>query len=299
MPPALLDAGHALDATPGPAARSPDRGMTPRAGDADRGICEDVGGLSGDRCGDDRRDVGGAVPDERRPRARRRAARARTARPGTRTRASSPRASSSGVRATIAALRAPSRQGRPRRGVDRRRRAERGSERRDDVAPGRRSRRSRTRRRWSTRRSRARRAIPSSCPLLQNVQVGESHRLAVLEMNRRPGVWRVWVDGKPMHRPGRPPRLAPDLEADRDGRVVERRRRRRATASASASSGSASRQSLGGSWRTFRPGFTFEDRGYVVRQLRPAPARPADALVRPDPAVRVRRRVRLTAARAG
>ena len=29
---------------------------------------------------------------------------------------------------------------------------------------------------------------------------------------------------------------------------------------------------LGGSWRTFQPGFTFQDRGYVVRRLRPAPA---------------------------
>jgi len=31
-------------------------------------------------------------------------------------------------------------------------------------------------------------------------------------------------------------------------------------------------RSLGGSWRTFAPGYTFEDRGYVVRQLRPAPS---------------------------
>ena len=38
---------------------------------------------------------------------------------------------------------------------------------------------------------------PVFVPLLQNVQVGDRHRLAVLEMNRRPGVWRVWVDGKP------------------------------------------------------------------------------------------------------
>ena len=30
-------------------------------------------------------------------------------------------------------------------------------------------------------------------------------------------------------------------------------------------------QSPGGSWRTFEPGFTFRDRGHVVRQLRPAP----------------------------
>jgi hypothetical protein len=27
----------------------------------------------------------------------------------------------------------------------------------------------------------------------------------------------------------------------------------------------------GGSWRMFEPGFTFQDRGYVIRQLRPVP----------------------------
>src|SRR4029079_9513874 len=37
--------------------------------------------------------------------------------------------------------------------------------------------------------------------LLQDVTLGERHRLAVLEMNRRRGVWRVWVDGKPMTDP--------------------------------------------------------------------------------------------------
>ena len=30
---------------------------------------------------------------------------------------------------------------------------------------------------------------------------------------------------------------------------------------------------LGGSWHPFVPGYTFNDRGYVVRQLRPDPSR--------------------------
>ena len=89
-------------------------------------------------------------------------------------------------------------------------------------------------------------------------------------MNRRPGVWRVWVDGKPMtdpivlpgsHRIWKPIATAESWNGGvatcngfgfRFERVGVAR-------------------SLGGSWRTFAPGYTFEDRGYVVRQLRPAP----------------------------
>ena len=121
----------------------------------------------------------------------------------------------------------------------------------------------------------------SSSRSLQNVPVGERHRLAVLEMNRRPGVWRVWLDGKPCTDPIVLAGLAPALEADRDGRVVERRRRRRATASASASSGSASPGRSAARGGRSSPGFTFRDRGYVVRQLRPAPA--ASGRSRPIP----------------
>ena len=32
-------------------------------------------------------------------------------------------------------------------------------------------------------------------------------------------------------------------------------------------------RSLGGSWQTFAPGYTFRDRGYTLRQLSPAPQR--------------------------
>ena len=42
---------------------------------------------------------------------------------------------------------------------------------------------------------------PVFLPLLENVRIGERHRLAVLEMNRRPGVWRIWLDGKPVTEP--------------------------------------------------------------------------------------------------
>jgi hypothetical protein len=101
---------------------------------------------------------------------------------------------------------------------------------------------------------------PVFVPLLENVQVGDRHRLAVLEMNRRPGVWRVWVDGKPAtdpivlegsHRLWKPIATAESWNGGvttcngfgfRFERVGVAR-------------------SLGGSWRTFQPGFTFEDRG--------------------------------------
>ena len=42
---------------------------------------------------------------------------------------------------------------------------------------------------------------PVFLPLLTDVAVGEKHRLAVLEMNRRPGVWRIWLDGRPVTDP--------------------------------------------------------------------------------------------------
>lgn len=112
---------------------------------------------------------------------------------------------------------------------------------------------------------------PVFLPLSQSVAVGQSHRLAVLEMNGRPGVWRVWVDGVPATDPivleGSHKRWKPIATAE----------------TWNAGTGACNRfgfrfdrvgvaQSLGGSWRTFEPGFTFRDRGVAVRQLSPAPA---------------------------
>jgi hypothetical protein len=37
--------------------------------------------------------------------------------------------------------------------------------------------------------------------LASSVPAGRQHRLAVLEMAGRPGVWRVWLDGRPASRP--------------------------------------------------------------------------------------------------
>ena len=111
---------------------------------------------------------------------------------------------------------------------------------------------------------------PAFVPLHQDVAVGESHRLAVLEMSRRPGVWRVWLDGQPVTDPivlpGSHRRWEPLATAESwNGGVATCngfgfRFERVGVA-----------RSLGGSWETFTPGYTFRDRGYAVRQLSPAP----------------------------
>ena len=64
---------------------------------------------------------------------------------------------------------------------------------------------------------------PVFVPLLQDVKVGESHKVAVLEISGRSNWWRVWLDGKSRHGAGAARELDEPLEADRDGRVVERR----------------------------------------------------------------------------
>jgi hypothetical protein len=109
---------------------------------------------------------------------------------------------------------------------------------------------------------------PAFVPLREDVAVGESHRLAVLEMSGRPGVWRVWLDGRPVTEPvllpGSHGRWEPLATAESwNGGVAT-------------CNGFGFRfervgiaRSLGGSWQTFVPGYTFRDRGYEVRQLSP------------------------------
>ena len=121
---------------------------------------------------------------------------------------------------------------------------------------------------------------PAFVPLRQDVAVGESHSLAILEMNRRPGVWRVWLDGQPVTDPivlpGSHHRWEPLATAESWNGGVQ------------TCNGFGFRfdrvgvaRSLGGSWKTFSPGYTFEDRGYAVRQLRPAP--PGQRTLASDP----------------
>ena len=107
---------------------------------------------------------------------------------------------------------------------------------------------------------------PEFLPVLENVAVGESHRVAVLEVAGKPNVWRVWVDGKPVTKPlllpGSTKRWRPIATAE------------------SWNGGNASCNSFsfrfdgvsvasvgGGGWQAFVPGFTFQDKGFAVKRL--------------------------------
>jgi hypothetical protein len=105
----------------------------------------------------------------------------------------------------------------------------------------------------------------------QGVPVGRSHRIAVLEMSRRPGWWRVWVDGQaatePVHLRGSSGRWAPIATAETwDG----------GEAACNAFSFRFERVSVsyggGGSWRPFVTGHRFLNGGYKLRDLASAPA---------------------------
>jgi hypothetical protein len=110
---------------------------------------------------------------------------------------------------------------------------------------------------------------PVFVAVLQNVKIGESHKLAVLEMNRRPNWWRVWVDGRPVtepvHLPGAKPLWRPMATAEswNGGQAICNR-------FAFRFDGVAVAQAKGGVWRPFAPGFRFQDRGFIVKQLAPA-----------------------------
>jgi hypothetical protein len=111
---------------------------------------------------------------------------------------------------------------------------------------------------------------PAFVPLHQDVAVGESHRLAVLEMSGRPGVWRVWLDGRPVTEPivlaGSHRRWEPLATAESwNGGVPT------CNAFGFRFERVGIARALGGSWQPFVPGYTFRDRGYEVRQLSPTP----------------------------
>ena len=111
---------------------------------------------------------------------------------------------------------------------------------------------------------------PVFVPLLQNVQVGETHKVAVLEMSGRPNWWRVWLDGSAVTDPvlleNSANRWRPIATAEswNGGRAVCNRFAYRFDGVGVAAAN-------GGSWRAFAPGFRFQDRGFGVRRLSAAP----------------------------
>ena len=107
---------------------------------------------------------------------------------------------------------------------------------------------------------------PVFVPLLQGIAVGESHRVAVLEMSRRSNWWRVWLDGEAVTEPillaNSTNRWRPIATAEswNGNRTVCNRFGFRFD-------GVGVAAAAGGSWRAFTPGHTFLDRGYGVKRL--------------------------------
>jgi len=113
---------------------------------------------------------------------------------------------------------------------------------------------------------------PQFVQLLSNVRVGESHKVAVLEIAGRANWWRVWLDGKPATDPilleNSTNRWRPIAtgESWNGGETVCNRFAFRFDGVAVASS-------AGGAWHPFSPGYLFQDRGFGVTQLSPSGAR--------------------------
>ena len=109
---------------------------------------------------------------------------------------------------------------------------------------------------------------PKFVPLLQDVKIGESHRVAVLEIAGNRDHWRVWLDGKPVtdpiHLAGSSKRWEPIVTAESftNGEPVCNDFGFRFEQVNVANQ-------PGGAWRAFQPGYDFLDRGLAVKRLRP------------------------------
>jgi hypothetical protein len=105
--------------------------------------------------------------------------------------------------------------------------------------------------------------------------VGETRRLAVLEMAKRPNYWRVWVNGQPVTRPIFLP------ESGDKWQPIATAESWNGGTDVCNSFGFRFEQvgvagARGGSWHEFTPGYEFLDRGYA---LRPLTAGDADRIV--------------------
>jgi hypothetical protein len=111
-------------------------------------------------------------------------------------------------------------------------------------------------------------ATPSFMELQTDVEVGESHRLAVLEIRGRANWWRIWLDGraatKPMHLAGSSGSWQPVATAESQttgGEACPVFAFRFASVQVAAA--------LGGSWQVFAHGRRLLDGGYRLRLLNP------------------------------
>ena len=112
-------------------------------------------------------------------------------------------------------------------------------------------------------------------PIETELPIGASRRIAVLEIPKRPGWWRVWVEGKRSDGadPSARARRASGSRSPppRRGTAVSRC----ATGSRSGSTVSVSRRRTVARGEPFVPGFKFQDSGFGLRSLTPAKRRRA------------------------
>jgi hypothetical protein len=106
-------------------------------------------------------------------------------------------------------------------------------------------------------------AAPRYHEIAADVSPAKRHRVAVLEMAKRPNWWRVWVNGKavsrPIHMPGSSGRFQPIATAETwngGSRVCN--------GFSYKFDGLAVAAGRGGSWKRFVQAHRFEDRGYRV-----------------------------------
>jgi hypothetical protein len=112
---------------------------------------------------------------------------------------------------------------------------------------------------------------PQFILLEAGAKIGQSRNLAVLEMGRKPGFWRVWVDGTPRTNPvrlrGSSGRWAPIATAESwNGGEAACNTFAYRFERVSISYGG------GGSWKPFMSAHRFLDQGYKLRSLATRPA---------------------------
>jgi hypothetical protein len=107
---------------------------------------------------------------------------------------------------------------------------------------------------------------PQFFALENGVEVGRSHKIAVLEMAGRRGWWRVWVDGRPatgaVHLRGSSGRWSPIATAEswNGGQPA-------CNSFAYRFEGVSVTGGPGGAWQPFEPGYRFLDSGYRLQRL--------------------------------
>jgi len=112
-------------------------------------------------------------------------------------------------------------------------------------------------------------AAPQYVEVAQGVEVGASHRIAVLEMAHRRSWWRVWIDGRPasppIELPGSHGTWAPQAVAESWNGGMQSCNRYAFRFERILTAGGP-----GGRWQPFRSGVRISDAGYRVLSSRPA-----------------------------